>query len=228
MYDRTFEHAYRDGSVATSPGLVDLWHRQYAEAVHFMRRSGRDDVPIEAIVALVAFLRKDCEAPSAQLVEDMYWELVAESRNAAGRNVHRAMEEFYDEFEMTEEDHELLKQFAAKPEDTLSTEASTDREQGENQVSGPARRGREFRTPDVPDRQGTDARIIRFRDRAPASGHEKPARTADGSFDKCGRSRTPASEATPEHQVNPLLLAAFARVGTQVRRNIQETSDASR
>lgn len=55
-------------------------HRAYAEAVHFMRRSGREDVKIEAIVALVAYVRKDFEVPSEQLVEDVYWELVAQSR----------------------------------------------------------------------------------------------------------------------------------------------------
>lgn len=72
-----------DAAATTVPSVADdrARHRAYAEAVHFMRRSGREDVPVEAIVALVAYLRKDFEVPSVQLIEDGYWELVARSRN---------------------------------------------------------------------------------------------------------------------------------------------------
>lgn len=72
-----------DAAATTVPYVANdrARHRAYAEAVHFMRRSGREDVKIGAIVALVAYVRKAFKVPLEQLVEDGYWELVAQIRN---------------------------------------------------------------------------------------------------------------------------------------------------
>lgn len=49
--------------------IRSVFLREYVDAALFMKRSGRGDIPIEAVIALVAFVRKDFEAPSATLVE---------------------------------------------------------------------------------------------------------------------------------------------------------------
>ncbi|GEP01514.1 hypothetical protein [Methylobacterium haplocladii] len=259
------QHSFEfDAAATTVPSVADdrARHRAYAEAVHFMRRSGREHVEIEAIVALVAYLRKDFEVPSEQLIEDGYWELVARSRKGndqvddwllpseGGREVDYDLIATLHPAEPPEgedatgkpphrkRDDRTLGQVLAEAFNRKKPSEERDCEvpfkppapckAGGQRFGGSELHERDPRTRVAADRQDVQARVVSLRQPTMASRQPSASDLSDRPSYRDVEVWPPGPRTSAQCRIDPSIRPAFEELENEIRRNLQEISNAAR